>query len=210
MYPNQNEQNNNPQYPPQNPQGIPVPPPINPATYVPVESTPEADTVAMQAIETLETERVAPQPYTAPAPTPAPIEPSAPVVDAMTPFVSSQPTYTAQDVAPVAFPEPQQAPSPVGVPIAEPPTAIGTLGTINAAPVQIPTPQPYKNKFMSKKHIIITVILVIGLLVAGYFIVQAMQSGSANPIQTTGGDLPGGTTTPNPSDSPTSSTPSSV
>ena len=176
-------------------------PNYNPSTFVPENSSPQADVAALEAIGALEaeedtsrftqptrptTEPLQPSQFAQPVSTVQPAQPVEPVqptealIDPMTPFVSEQPTVTPQDV-----------PLTAAVP---------------AGPLQTNADPFVKQKKSSKKLVIILIaaIVLIGMVVAGYFVWQSTQTtGATETTDSTNGNQPGGTI-PTPTDTESS------
>ena len=177
---------------------------LDPITYVPEDSSPEADIEALRAIGALEAEEDTIRTVTPPqAVIPEEVEETPPVasdapqvVDVMTPFVSAEPTVSAEEAI-VESTELDTKEEPSILPI-EPIAPIVPLGSSNImqdAPVQTNV-NPFAKKKSSKKMIIILIaaIVLIGGSIAGYFVWQSMQSDdSEEATQSITGDQPGGT-----------------
>jgi hypothetical protein len=157
-------------------------PTINSETFVPLESTPESDIVALHAIETIEAEPVAHsfEPVALGKPD-VPVEPA--VVVPATPFS-----------APVPIPE--QPTLPTVEPIVQP--------SINPVvqPVTLVQEPTKKKRALSKKMIlIIAVIIIVAAAVAIFALLQQSNAPIETNSQQTSGDQPGGTIIDSPSDS---------
>jgi len=176
-------------------------PQYNPSTFVPENSSPQADVAALEAIGALEaeedtsrftqpiqptTEPLQPSQFAQPISTAQsaqpvePVQPTEALIEPMTPFVSEQPTVTPQDV-----------PLTAAVP---------------ASPLQTNSDPFVKQKKSSKKLVIILIaaIVVIGVAVAGYFVWQSTQTtGATETTDSTNGNQPSGTI-PTPTDTESS------
>ena len=189
-------------------------PKVDPASYVPEGSSPEADLAALEAIGVLEAEestaKVLEEAHAAPStlsdvptPTPVPVAqptpPPAPVEVKIPQEVIQEEQLSSSDTPFKAFPE---DPTTAGV------TSASFASALNEAAVQTNT-DPFaaqKKKKSSKKLIIILIaaIVLIGGGVASYFVWQSMQT--STPVETTDttGNQPGGTTQPTTTDTETS------
>jgi len=175
-------------------------PKVDPATFVPKDSSPEADLAALEAIGVLEAEEStsrireeaeevptltdAPAPTPVPAATPTP--PPAPVTVEIPQEVIQEEHLSSSDTPFKAFPSDDNS--------------TGIAAALSEAPALTNT-NPFasqKQKKSSKKLIIILIaaVVLIGGAIAGYFIWQSMQSESTVTPLTTTGDLPGGTVEP--------------
>lgn len=147
-------------------------PVLNPATFVPKESSPEADLVALEAIGTLEAEE-----GTSKIVQPAEIIPPV-VVEVMTPFVPEQPTIASKDAPSAQVPKDSSAQT-------------------NSNPFPKLTKSPKKLVI-----ILIAIVALIGGAVAAYFISQSVQPiNSTVNTETTTGNQPGGAVISVPTDS---------
>jgi len=193
MNPLQDDQNNKPVS-----NALPgTSPKVDPATFVPEDSSPEADQAALEAIGVLEAEESTSQtleqahttptltdiPEPTPVPPATPTPPSAPVAVEVPKEVLQEERLSSSDTPFKAFPSNENS--------------SGFPGALNQAPVLTNT-DPFavqKQKKSSKKLIIILIaaIVLIGGAVAGYFVWQSMQSEPTVTPQTTTGDQPGGT-----------------
>jgi len=190
-------------------------PKVDPASYVPEGSSPEADQAALEAIGVLEAEEstakileeahavptlsdvpvATPVPVSEPTPPPAPIEVEIPKEVIQNEHLSSSDTPFK------AFPS---DPSLAGA------SSTGFGSALNQTPVQTNT-DPFaeqKKKKSSKRLVIILIaaIVLIGGGVASYFVWQSMQTTNPVEITDTSGDQPGGTTQPTTTDTEASVT----
>jgi len=188
-------------------------PKVDPASYVPEGSSPEADLAALEAIGVLEAEEstakvleeahAVPTLSDVPTPTPVPVTqptpPPAPVEVEIPKEVIQEEQLSSSDTPFKAFPE---DPTAVGV------TSAGFGSALNEAAVQTNTdPFAAQKKKKSSKKLIIFLIAAIVLIsggVASYFVWQSMQT--STPVETTDttGNQPGGTTQPTTTDTETS------
>lgn len=119
-------------------------PMLDPATFVPKNSSPQADLAALEAIGALEAE----EDTSKVARAAQPVEEIPPVIDIMTPFVSEQPTIAVKDVL-----------------------SVEASKNVPMQPVQTNTDPFVKQKKSSKTLILIliAVIVLIGGAAAAYF-----------------------------------------
>jgi len=170
-------------------------PSIDPATFVPEQSSAEADEIALEAIGVLEAEegtsRVIHPQEEEPilADIPQPVEPSTSFDQIATPLVSPEPEPTLSNTD-------STAPASVVAPF-------GVANTLQEEPFQTNSnPFPKQKKSLKKLIIIlIAAIVLIGGAVAGYFVWQSMQSDAiVETSESATGDQPGGTVTTNTTD----------
>jgi hypothetical protein len=144
---------------------------LDPATFVPQESSPEADLVALEAISALEAEE-----GTSEVVEPAQVVP--PVVDVMTPFVPEQPTVTTKDVLSASAPK-------------------DNLAQTNSNPFPKPTKSPKKLVIV----LIAIVALIGGAVAAYFIWQSVQPINSTINTETTTGNQPGSVVIPVPTDS---------
>jgi hypothetical protein len=168
-----------------------IKPALDPATYVPKDSSPQADLAALEAISALEAEEGTSRPVlhaqtiqpTQPVQFAQPTQEALPAVDVMTPFVPEQPSIVAEDVLSGNLSQP---------------AAI--------APQTNSDPFPVAKK--SSKMLIlvlIAIVVLIGGAIAGYFVWQSMQLGDSNQTsESTNSTQPDGPTIPAPTDTESS------
>jgi hypothetical protein len=188
-------------------------PNVDPATFVPEDSSPEADLAALEAIGVLEAEestaKVLEEAHAVPTlsdvPTPVPVTvptpPPAPVTVEIPKEVIQEEHLSSSDTPFKAF----QSDSPT--------TDVNNAifaSALNDAPVQTNT-NPFadqKKKKSSKKLIIILIaaIVLIGGGIASYFVWQSMQDTTVVETTNTTGDQPGGTSQPETTDTEASVT----
>jgi len=190
-------------------------PKVDPASYVPEESSPEADLAALEAIGVLEAEEstakileeahAVPTLSDVPAPTPLPVSqptpPPAPVVVEIPKEVIQKEQLSSSDTPFKAFPD-----DPTSATV----SSTGFGSALSEAPVQT-NADPFaeqKKKKSSKKLIIILIaaIVLIGGGVASYFVWQSSQTSTPVEATNTTGDQPGGTTQPTTTDTEASVT----
>jgi len=171
-------------------------PKVDPATFVPEDSSPEADLAALEAIGVLEAEEstsrileeahAVPTLSEVPEPTPvhvaAPTPPLAPIEVEMPKEVIQEEQLSSSDTPFKAFPSED--------------TTAGITAALNEAPVLTNT-NPFasqKQKKSLKKMVIILIaaIVLIGGAVAGYFVWQSTQNTSTVAPQIDSGNLPSG------------------
>jgi|GEM_PF-3262223 len=175
-------------------------PGVDPATFIPQESSPEADLLALEAIGVLEAEEgtskvIHPQeeaPTLADIPEPVAIEekePDTTFEDTATPLISPelvQPPQPAPELIIVDSTAPESLPLSASTDIA---------GALKEEAFQVNANPFPKQKKSSKKLIIISLaaIVLIGGLLAGYFVWQSMNTeDTTETSQNATGDQPGG------------------